>query len=237
MDFRDEVFDTLRSYVYNYLDPRTGEPFYVGKGRGRRFLAHLEDRSETEKARRIAEIRSHGQEPQIDFLRYGLSDKEATLVEAAVIDLLGKTKLTNRVSGYHVGSFGRIDSKELLATLSAAPVNVRHKAMLITINQLYRSSMTPLELYEATRGIWKVGPRRNSVEYAMALYQGVVREVYRVHAWYPAGTLEYKTRDASEFAASGRREFDGEVADDIRIEYVGFSVGRSGQNPIRYVNV
>ncbi len=121
--------------------------------------------------------------------------------------------------------------------LSATSVNVRHKAMLITINQLYRSSMTRLEIYEATRGIWKVGLRRNSVEYAMAVYQGVVREVFRIFAWYPAGTLEYKTRDASDFAASGRWEFAGEIADDIRDEYVGFSVGRSGQNPIRYVNV
>ena len=97
--------------------------------------------------------------------------------------------------------------------------------------------MTPLELYEATRGIWKVGLRRNSVEYAMAVYQGVVREVFRIVAWYPAGTLEYKTRDASDFAASGRWEFAGDIADDIRDEYVGFSVGRSSQNPIRYVNV
>ncbi len=95
MDIREEVFDTLRSYVYIYLDPRTGEPFYVGKGRGRRFLAHLEDQSESEKARQIAEIRLHGQEPQIEFLRYGLSDEDAALVEAAAIDLLGKTKLTN----------------------------------------------------------------------------------------------------------------------------------------------
>ena len=27
-------------YVYLLIDPRTGKPFYVGKGRGRRMLKH-----------------------------------------------------------------------------------------------------------------------------------------------------------------------------------------------------
>jgi uncharacterized protein len=122
--------------------------------------------------------------------------------------------------------------------LSAKPVEVQHKAILITINQLYRSDMTTLELYEATRGIWKLGPRRNKAEYAMAVYQGIVREVYRIDEWYPAGTLDYQTRDSSDFKGSGRWEFSGKVADDdIRKEYVGFSVGKSGQNPIRYANI
>jgi hypothetical protein len=95
--------------------------------------------------------------------------------------------------------------------------------------------MTPEELYEATRGIWKVGRRREQVDYAMAVYQGVVREVYAIRSWHPAGTLEYQTRtDIDARRDLGRWEFDGVVADDIRDEYVGFSVGKGGQNPIRY---
>jgi hypothetical protein len=96
--------------------------------------------------------------------------------------------------------------------------------------------MSPLELYEATRGIWVIGSRRDKAQYAMAVYQGIVREVYRIDQWFPAGTLTYATRDASEFKGSGRWEFAGEVADDIRDEYVGHSVGKGGQNPIRYEN-
>ena len=121
--------------------------------------------------------------------------------------------------------------------LAAKPVKVCHKAILITINKLYRSDMTPLELYEATRGIWVVGTRKDKAEYAMAVYQGIIREVYRIGQWYPAGTLEYQTRDTSDFRDRGRWEFSGDVAQEIRDKYVGFSVGRSGQNPIRYVNV
>ena len=37
--------------------------------------------------------------------------------------------------------------------------------------------------------------------------------------------------------ASFRWEFDGDVADDVRAEYIDRSVGKGGQNPIRYVNV
>ena len=231
----DEVAETLNSYVYVYIDPRTGEPFYIGKGKGSRLFAHLDDQAESEKVARIAEIRRAGQEPQIDILRYGLSDAEATLVEAAAIDLIGKANLTNRVSGHHERSFGRVTSQEIITMLTAKPVTVQHKAILITINKLYRSDMTPLELYEATRGIWVVRPSLNKAHYAMAVYQGIVREVYEIDQWHPAGTLVYQTRDTSGFKGSKRWEFSGHVAQEIRDEYVGFSVGKGGQNPIRYV--
>jgi hypothetical protein len=121
--------------------------------------------------------------------------------------------------------------------LSAKPVHVRHKAILITINKLYRSDMTAAELHEATRGIWVVGPRREQAEYGMAVYQGIVREVYRIQKWHPSGTLKYNTRESKDVNIMGRWEFDGIVATDIRDEYVGNSVGMGGQNPIRYKNV
>ena len=35
-----QVAEHLKCYVYMLVDPRTGVPFYVGKGRGTRMLAH-----------------------------------------------------------------------------------------------------------------------------------------------------------------------------------------------------
>lgn len=123
-----------------------------------------------------------------------------------------------------------------MSVLNAKPMLVRHKAILITIGKLYHPDMTPLELYEYSRGFWVVGARRNKIEYVMAVYKGIVREVYRIEKWYPAGTLKYKTRNSSDFVGSRRWEFSGEVATEIRDEYVNFFVGKSGHNPIRYVN-
>ena len=232
----DDVAGILKSYVYVYVDPRNGNPFYIGKGKGSRLFAHLEDTSETEKVARIAEIRQDGLEPHIDILRYGLTDSEAALVEAASIDLIGLENLTNEVSGFHEQSFRRITSEDMMLLVNAKPVQVHHNAILLTINTLYRSGMSALELYETTRGCWRVGPRRNKVEYAFSLFQGIVLEVYKIDQWYPAGTLEYKTRDSAALKQEGRWEFSGKVAEDIRGEYVGFSAGKAGQNPIRYVN-
>ncbi len=63
------VGERLGYYVYLYVDPRTNEPFYVGKGQGDRALAHLCDTSESLKVARIKEIQALGLEPQIGTKR------------------------------------------------------------------------------------------------------------------------------------------------------------------------
>ena len=108
-------------------------------------------------------------------------------------------------------------------------VKIQHKAILVTINQRYKPRMTDLELYEATRGVWVLSQRREKADYVMAVYQGEVKEVYRVKRWLQACTLEYKTRtDVYDPKYKGRWEFEGEVANDIRHLYVGFFVGKGG---------
>jgi len=39
--FPPEVFEKLGYYVYRLIDPRNGETFYVGKGRGNRVFDHI----------------------------------------------------------------------------------------------------------------------------------------------------------------------------------------------------
>ena len=240
-EFPFEVIERIKCYVYVYYDPADGAPFYVGRGKGNRAFDHLWEAGESDKLDRIRAIRERGQQPRIELLRYGLTEGEAALVEAAAIDLMGLDRLTNRVRGFHRGSFGRITAADLIAMSRAVEVPVVHPAILITVNQLYRSDMSAQELYEATRGVWKLDPERaQQAALALAVVHGVVKEVYRPRCWVKAGTLTYETRDAAELREPGRYEFEGDVAEAaLREHYVGRAMrktlGRGHQNPIRYV--
>lgn len=236
--FPPELHSLLKSYVYVYLDPKNRKPFYVGKGKGDRAFAHLSESGDSEKDRKIAAIRARGREPRIDLLCYGLSDKKAALVEAAAIALLGRPPLLNLVAGDSTMGQQRISAEELIRMERAKPITVKENALLIRVNRLYRSDMTPLELYEATRGAWKVGLRRYEAEYAFAVFQGVVMEVYRIDRWLPAGFSTYKTRSSEEFSRR-RWEFEGVVDKQLSKQYVGRSVRRyfpeHSQSPTVYV--
>jgi hypothetical protein len=236
-----KVIKKLGYYVYVYINPFTDTIFYVGKGKENRVFAHLSDITESRKVETIKDIRAQGREPRIEIVVHGLDDEVTALrIEAALIDVLGKTNLTNQVGGWGSAVVGRMDVYELAALYDAEPVQIEEPALLIRINQHYRYGMTDLELYETTRGVWKVGETRNKATYAMAVYRGIVREVYAIHDWYPAGSTRYATRSQDDLAVPGRWEFQGVVAPEIlRHKYMGKSVAAyfaaNSQNPIRYV--
>lgn len=91
-------------YVYVYIDPRNYEEFYYGKGKDSRKDAHLLDNSDSEKARRIADIKKLGLEPIIRVIAKGLSENDALLVEKTLLWKLGK-HLTNVSSGHYTDNF------------------------------------------------------------------------------------------------------------------------------------
>ena len=125
--------------------------------------------------------------------------------------------------------------------MPAAPqVEIDEPAILIRIPQLWDPQMSEDELYDATRGHWKVGPRRERVELAFAVAGGVVREVFVINAWHPAGTTPSLTGIHSH-APVDRWEFVGTLANEaMRSKYIGRSVmgyfTRGNRNPIRYAN-
>jgi len=211
------VVEQLGYYVYGYV--RRGSIDYVGKGVGQRALAHL--------------ARLPGR--RVDLLAFGLpNEKAAFSVEAALIQALGLDHLTNKVSGQGTK---REPLREALLRLGARRVRIVEPSVLIRVSQLFRPGMRQAELYEITRGVWKVGRRRNGVALAMAVHNGVIREVYRVREWYPAGTTSYRFR--RQLKVPDRWEFVGSVARRaVRLRYVGKSVAyllpQGAQNPIRY---
>jgi hypothetical protein len=91
-------------YVYVYIDPRSFEEFYYGKGRGHRKTAHLKDDGDNTKSRQIKEIAAAGGRPIIKVIAAGLSAEQAFLVEKTLIWRLGRN-LTNKSSGHFAENF------------------------------------------------------------------------------------------------------------------------------------
>ena len=125
--------------------------------------------------------------------------------------------------------------------MNSPDTTINVPVVLIRINRLYHDFMGPLELYEATRGVWRMGPRRNGALFAFAVFKEVVKEVYRIDSWQPAGTDVYETRSDDEVMIEDRVEFSGRVApQSVRRRYVGKSVKRyfrrGNSNPITYIN-
>ena len=250
MKFTSPVVREIKYYVYLYSHPITGEIFYVGKGKGNRVFSHLADESESEKVQMIKEIRSQGLQPKIEILVHGIDDETAALrVEAAIIDLLGIQRLTNKQSGYKSALFGRMTIEQINSAYDRQSVEIEEAAILIRINQAFRYSMTEIELYDYTRGQWKLNPERARLaKYAFAIYEGIIQEVYEILDWYEAGKT-YSVRQGNENIRReeqegllGRYEFVGNLAPvEIRDKYKYKSVGhyfkRGNSNPIMYRNI
>lgn len=131
---------------------------------------------------------------------------------------------------------------EVPAGASQGP-EISEPAVLIRLSRQYRADLSEDQLYEITRGVWRVAKeKRERLEYALAVADDVVREVYRIDAWHPAGTTRYLNRPDEEVRIPGRWEFTGSRAPDrVRDKYLGCSVAghfkRGNPNPIHYVNL
>lgn len=230
-------------YVYLYIDPRNRRVFYVGKGKGKRVLSHWTSAGESRKAKIIRNIRAAGYEPLIDILAHGLQDAETAFrIEAAVIDALGLDKLANRARGLRSLQLGRMSLRQLVTHYDPKSARIRHRVLLVRISRLFRHGMLPKELYEATRGVWKLSQKRAATaEYALATYEGIVQEVYKIKKWYSAGSTLYRTRKRSDVLRRNRIEFVGHRAEEqMRRLYLGRSVRQhlppGLRSPVRYVN-
>jgi len=242
--FPKSVAEKLKYYVYLYIDPRDNTVFYVGKGKNNRVFSYLKEKSEKEKVLRIKEIIANGLKPKIEILVHGIED-EYTIkkIEASIIDLLDKDNLTNIQSGYESKEFGRMTLEQIISLYSAERIKIQnnHKVILIRINKSFRYTLTPIELYDVTRSAWKINPERHKANYAFAVYNSIVQEVYKITTWLPSGS-SFNTKDKEyRDIRDDRWEFIGRIAEDkirniYRFKDVSNYLQPGNQNPIKYIN-
>ena len=140
---RTNFLRDLKTYVYVYCEISEDNkriPIYIGKGKGDRCFAHLnnlEDISKT-KNRKITNLLLE-KKLSIDILAYGLDSQTALLIESACIDLMGIDNLANLVRG-HGENCKRIPLAELTNLLTEKTVEVlpEHKGVSILINKCFK---------------------------------------------------------------------------------------------------
>jgi hypothetical protein len=241
--FPPEVIEKLRTYVYRLFDPRNGETFYVGKGRGNRVFAHvrgelaLDGKSESDelsdKIRKIHEIHSAGFKVGHVIQRHGMDDDTAFEVEAALIDAY--PGLTNIMNGAGSNVFGVGHAQEIIWRYSVESAVFQHKALLISVNRSVVESLR--SLYEATRYAWKISEKNaNQAEVVLATVQGLIKGVFIADQWLEATEKNFPGRDA----VPGRFGFVGsEATESIRSLYMNKRIPeefrkKGASNPIKY---
>ena len=242
--FSKKTIEKLKSYVYVYSDPDTNEPFYIGKGKGNRVFDHLNEKSETDKVKKIESLRKQGKEPKIDLLVYGVDDDMAKKIEAAAIDLIGIKNLTNINKGYESLKYGRVSVELLESKYSNKDElqlqDIKDNIIMFKIRNTYRNGMTTHEIYDITRSAWKVTLKEaKKYNYALSIYDGVVLEVFEILEWFKGGGSTLNSVFKNEYKNDERYEFVGRVANDkVRKRYINKSVKKlyNAQKEFRYLS-
>ena len=212
--FTDDVQKQLGYYVYRLIDPRNGETFYVGKGKGNRVFDHVNDALKdlkddedevSAKIQQIRDIRNSGLSVIHIIQRYGMNEAAALEVEAALIDCY--QGLTNIQSG-HSSDRGVNNAEVLQRDLSCSEFdeNINIKYCIIKIKD-YSINERGGSIYEAVRKHWKVNLSRvKKIPYVLACRNGVVLDVFEVDEWHESDEVP------------GRYMFNGHSAKDEIID-------------------
>lgn len=209
--FTPEVQEQLQYYVYRLIDPRDGQTFYIGKGRGNRIFAHVAgalngywEENEDElsaKIQQIREIHQAGLSVIHIIQRFGLTENEAFEVEAALIDCF--PGLTNLQKGH--GSERGVNNAEVLQQELSYDVFQDRDDMNYVLIKVKKEVVDSNDgnLYETVRKAWKLNLKKASrFKTVLGVVNGIVRGVYTVERWQSSdvenGRIEFVGEDASD---------------------------------------
>ena len=224
--FSPEVCEQLGYYVYRLIDPRTGQTFYVGKGKGNRVFDHVRDALKnncqgqvyknkakddiSEKIQQIRDIHQAGLEVIMVIHRWGMDEKKTAFeVESALID--SYAGLTNEQSGHdsdrgvaNIETIQRVLGLETFDDSKAA----KDEYMIIKIKQEVLDSRHG-NIYETARRAWHVNPQKaQEYKYILVSLYGEVIAIYKNAKWYKSHTEP----DRWEFnAQEANRQEDAQI--------------------------
>jgi uncharacterized protein len=242
--FPPGVAERLNWYVYRLIDPRNGETFYVGKGRGNRIFEHVKgaisaDKEEDAadlKFQRIKDIASAGLDVAHVIHRHHIENEDVAFqIEAALIDAYAG--LTNIVSGHGAGDYGCRHVEQIVSEYAAQPFEAQEPLILISIAKSYEDEGK--DIYEAVRGVWRIDVNKaRNFRLVLAHRRGLVLGAFRPSNWLPATRANFPWLDDD---IPGRSGFVGKPAEPaVTNHYIRRRVpdvyrAKGAANPVRFI--
>ena len=232
--FSSNTINSLQYYVYGLRYPdNENNYFYIGKGKGNRVFSHVNQKTRSgikdPKFDIIESLRKTGG-PEVDIIRHGLNEKEALLLEAALIDVFNVNQITNNVKGIDSDRFGIMSIKNIEANYKGKDFTLDVSAVCFKINQAWHKNMDEEHLYDKIRGSWVLNLNRaQKAEYGIGVHNGVIRGIYKICNWYQG-------RSSTK---SNRYIFNGYKEEKMK-KYIGYSLinhpGHAVRGPLFYYN-
>lgn len=247
-------------YVYGLIDPRTNQLFYIGKGKDNRVFEHEKESinsidSDKLKLKTILEIKNVGLEVKKIIINSNLTEQEAFVAEASLINAfnyISDTRLTNIVSGHHSSEALSVeDFEKINGAIPLQENDIKHKILVIKINQLYQKGMDEHSIYEVVRGIWRASLKKSkAVDYVFGVYNSLIIAVYKPSQWFickdakdrlPRQDIVLDSKLEKRIFFEDKSFEKGLPLDENQLFYLNKSISelkinQTAQNPITYLH-
>lgn len=189
------------------------------------------------------------------IINSNLTEPEAFLAEAALINVfnyISNDGLTNIVSGHNSSGTLSVDEFEkIYGAEELKESDIKHKVLVIKINQLYRRGIDEDVLYDSVRGVWRASLKRaQTVDYVFGVYNSLIVAVYKPTKWYVCKDDNGKRPRQDEIITprtenriffidedyENRKPMDEAEAYYLHKPIARLKVNQSSQNPITYLN-